>query len=183
LQTLLDCIVYSSLFLIRVLPYINQIFLFLLLFFIRSLYFRVAYFSLYYDSRAIFSRSAGISRSVNLSHFKPFSIIFGKRPAGAISDIGGDDEFLKYFRKLVNLSDHVYIASFHYFFCQRCARRYFTIPDGNFSVYFIPNERIRCIYCANINKKHFAIKFYYPTLPRYRADIIFINRFLNSRFL
>jgi hypothetical protein len=134
------------------------------------------------DSRAIFFRSAGTFRSTSLSHFKPSSIIFGKLPAGATFNAGGDGEFSKRPRKLVNPSDRMYIASFRRFFCQRCVRRYIAISDKNFPSYFIPNRRIRCIYYANINKKYFIVKFYYSALFQYRADIAFIKYFLNFRF-
>jgi hypothetical protein len=135
------------------------------------------------DSRAISSRSAGISRSTNLSHSKLSSIALSKRPAGATSDIGGDGEPSKRSRKLANPSDRIYITFSRRLLYQRCARRYIAISKKKISSYFIPNKRIRYIYCANINKKYFAIKFYYSTLPRYRADITFINHFLNHRFL
>jgi hypothetical protein len=134
------------------------------------------------NSRVIFFRSAGISRFADLSHPKLFSVILNKRPAGATSDIGDDGELPKRSRKFANPFDRVYVAFFRLFY-QRCARRYFTIPDRNFSFYFISDRRIRCIYCANMNKKYFVIKFYYPALSRCRVDIAFINRFLNSRFL
>jgi hypothetical protein len=139
--------------------------------------------AIYIDSRAISFRSADISRSANLSHFKPSSIIFSKRPAGATSDTGGNSESSKRSRKLANLSDRIYIALFHRFLYQRYARHYIAISDKNFPFYFISNKRIRCIYCANINKKYFIIKFYSSTLLRYRVDIIFIIYFLDSRFL
>jgi hypothetical protein len=151
--------------------------------FVLSISFFIITSAIRINSRAVFSRSAGISRSTNLFHLKPFSIAFNKRPAGAISDTGGDGESLKCFCKLANLSDRIYITSFRYFLCQRCGRRYIAISDKNFPSYFIPNKRIRYIYCANMNKKYFAVKFYYPALSRCRADIIFINRFLDFRFL
>jgi hypothetical protein len=128
-------------------------------------------------SRAAFSRSAGISRS------KPFSIALNKRPAGVTSGAGGDGELSKRSRKLANPFDRVYIASFRRFLYQRYARRYIAISDRNFPSYFIPDKRIRCIYYANINKKCLVIKFCYLALSRCRADIAFINRFLNFRFL
>jgi hypothetical protein len=135
------------------------------------------------DSRAIFFRFTSTSHSTGSSYFKPFSVTFNKRSAGVTSDAGGDSEFLKSFLKLVNPSDRVYIALPCHFSYQRCARRYFTIPDRDFPFYFISNRRIRCIYCANINKKYFTIKFYYLALFRCRADITFINYFLNFQFL
>jgi hypothetical protein len=155
----------------------------------RSLYGRCAFVSLIpfliivsvtrADSRATFSRSANISGQ---SRPKLSSIALGKRPAGATSDTDDDGELLKRSRKLANLSDRIYIALFRYFFCQRCARRYFAILDKNFPFYFISDERIRYIYYANINKKYFVVKFYYPALFRCRAGITFINHFLNSQF-
>jgi hypothetical protein len=135
------------------------------------------------DSLTAFSRSTGAFCSTDLSHPKSFFIALGKRPAGVIFDIGGDSKLLKYSRKLVNPSDRVYIAPLYRFFCQRCARRYIAISDRNFWLYFISDRRIRCIYCANINKKYLIIKFYYSAPLRYRADITFINRFLICRFL
>jgi hypothetical protein len=101
---------------------------------------------------------------VLLIYLKLFSVTFDKRPAGATSNIGGDGELLKRFCKFANPSDRIYIAFFRRFLCQRCARRYITISDGNFLSYFISDKRIRCIYCANINKKYFIVKFYYPAL-------------------
>jgi hypothetical protein len=133
------------------------------------------------DSRATFFRSAGISRSINLSHLKLSFVAFDKRFAGATSDINGDGEPSKRSRKFANPSDRIYIAFFCHLLCQRCARRYIAIPDENFPFYFISNKRIRCIYYANMNKKYFIIKFCCPALSRCRADITFINRFLNSR--
>jgi hypothetical protein len=133
---------------------------------------------IYTDSRTAFFRFAG---TFGQSRLKLFSIALGKRPAGATSDAGGDDESPKRSRKLANLFDRIYIAFFRRFFYQRYVRRYFAIPDGNFPSYFIPNRRIRCIYYANINKKYFVVKFYYLALSRCRADVTFINRFLNSR--
>jgi hypothetical protein len=132
--------------------------------------------------RAASFRFIGISRFANLSHLKPSSIILDKRPAGATSDTGDDSELLKRSCKFANPSDRIYITPPRRHFYQRCARRYFAISDRNFPSYFIPNRRIRRIYCANINKKYFTVKFYYPALFRYRADITFINRFLDFRF-
>jgi hypothetical protein len=68
------------------------------------------------DSRAISFRSVGTSRSINLSHSKPSFIALDKRPAGAISDAGGNSESSKYFCKLANLFDRIYIALFYRFF-------------------------------------------------------------------
>jgi hypothetical protein len=89
-------------------------------FYRRSLYCRCAFVSpipflimipaIRIGSRAAFFRFIGISRSADLSHPKPFSIIFGKRPAGATSDAGGDGEPPKRPRKLANPSDRVYVA-------------------------------------------------------------------------
>jgi hypothetical protein len=134
-------------------------------------------------SRTISSRSISISRFTNLSHPKPSFIVFDKRFADATSDADGDNESLKHFHKFANPFDRMYVALSRRFLYQRCARRYITIPDRNFPFYFIPDKRIRCIYYANINKKYFIVKFYYLTLPRCRADITFVNYFLNSRFL
>jgi hypothetical protein len=134
------------------------------------------------NSRAAFFRSTGIFHSINLSHSKPFFIILGKRPAGATSDTDDNSESSKRFCKLANPSDRIYITLSRRFLYQYCARRYIAISDRNFPFYFIPNKRIRYIYCANINKKYFAIKFYYPALSRCRAAITSINRFLNFRF-
>jgi hypothetical protein len=127
-------------------------------------------------SRAASSRSAG------LSHPKPSSVALGKRPAGATSGAGDGGEPPKRSRKLANSFDRVYIALFRRFLYQRCARRYIAISDKNFPFYFISDKRIRCIYYANINKKYFVINFCYLALSRCRADITFINRFLNFRF-
>jgi hypothetical protein len=136
----------------------------------------------YTDSRAVSSRSADTSRSADLSHSKPFFIALGKRSAGATFGAGDNGELSKRSRKLANPSDRMYIAPSRRLPYQRCARRYITIFDRNFPFYFISDRRIRYIYYANINKKYFIIKFYYLTLFRYRADITFINRFLNFRF-
>jgi hypothetical protein len=68
------------------------------------------------NSRIIIFRFADISRSANLSHFKSFFIIFGKRLAGVTSNIDGNGESSKYFRKLANSSDRVYIAFSRHFF-------------------------------------------------------------------
>jgi hypothetical protein len=65
---------------------------------------------IYIDSRAIFFHFVGISRFTDLSHFKLFSVIFGKRPAGATFDTGDNGESLKCSRKLANLFDHIYFA-------------------------------------------------------------------------
>jgi hypothetical protein len=62
------------------------------------------------DFRAIFFCFTGISRSADLSHLKPFSIAFDKCPAGATSNAGGNGEPLKYFYKLANPSDRIYIT-------------------------------------------------------------------------
>jgi hypothetical protein len=134
------------------------------------------------DSRVIFFRSVGISRFTDLSHFKPSFIAFSKRPAGATFGVGDNGEFSKRSYKFANPSDRIYIAFFRDLLYQRCARRYIAISNRNFPFYFISNKRIRCIYCANINKKYFAVKFCYLALSRYRADIAFINHFLDSRF-
>jgi hypothetical protein len=135
------------------------------------------------DFRAIFFRFTGIFRFANLSHPKLSSVALGKRPAGATFGADDNGELSKRSRKLVNPSDYMYIAPFRHFLYQRCARRHITIPDKNFPFYFISNERIRCIYCANMNKKYFVIKFYYLALSRYRVDIASINSFLDSRLL
>jgi hypothetical protein len=127
------------------------------------------------DSRIIFFRFTDISRFTNQSHFKPFSITFGKRPAGATSDTDDNNEPLKRSRKFANSSDYIYIALSRRFLYQCCARRYIAISRKNFPFYFILNRRIRCIYCANINKKYFAVKFYYSALFRCRVGITFIN--------
>jgi hypothetical protein len=58
-------------------------------------------------SRAVSFRFTDIS---DQSHPKPFSIIFGKRPAGATSDAGGNNEPPKHSYKFANPSDRVYIA-------------------------------------------------------------------------
>jgi hypothetical protein len=149
---------------------------------VSSIFFLIIISAIRADFRAAFSRFINISPSADLSHLKPFSVTFSKRPAGAISDAGGNDEFPKRPRKLVNPSDRIYITPPRRFLCQRCARRYIAILDRNFPLYFISNKRIRYIYCANINKKYFVVKFYYPVLFRCRADITFINCPLNSRF-
>jgi hypothetical protein len=65
-------------------------------------------------SRTAFFRFAGISRFTDLSHFKPFFITVNKRPAGATSDIGDDNEPLKHSCKLANPSDYIYIALFRH---------------------------------------------------------------------
>jgi hypothetical protein len=60
--------------------------------------------------RAAFFCSASTFRFADLSHLKPSFIAFGKRPAGATSDIDGNGEFPKCSRKLANPSDCMYIA-------------------------------------------------------------------------
>jgi hypothetical protein len=84
-------------------------------------------------SRIISFRFTGTSRSTDLFYFKPSSIVFGKRSAGATFSAGDSDEFLKRSRKFANPFNYIYITSPRRLFCQRCARRYITIPDRNFS--------------------------------------------------
>jgi hypothetical protein len=69
------------------------------------------------DFRAISSHSTGI---FGQSRFKLSFIALDKRPAGATSDTGGDDEFLKRSRKFANLSD-VYILRFSVVFSVNAA--------------------------------------------------------------
>jgi hypothetical protein len=128
------------------------------------------------DSRAVSSRFIGPSRP------KPSLLLLVSAPPASYLILAVVTS-LQNAPVNSNSSDRIYIASSRRFFCQRCARRYITIPDRNFPLYFIPNRRVRCTYCANINKKCLTLRFYCLALSRCRADIKFTNYFLDFRFI